>query len=137
MRLKLRSSVDLPQPDGPMIAVTRQVSIERSTSRTAAMSPKKALSLCAARHTVATDSAALVARAAGWKSRRGTTAARLAASSTDSGCSDRESTGDSFSIEISMVSVNRGAEPRSRGQACGNTYHEHDTDQNQRARPCL
>jgi hypothetical protein len=35
MRLKLRSSVDLPQPDGPMMAVTRPAPIVMLTSNSA------------------------------------------------------------------------------------------------------
>ncbi len=39
MRLMLRSTVDLPQPDGPMKAVTDFGSMARSTPSTALKSP--------------------------------------------------------------------------------------------------
>ncbi len=39
MRLKQRSSVDLPQPDGPMNAVIRFLGMSRSMSRTARKVP--------------------------------------------------------------------------------------------------
>src|SRR5258708_36703863 len=42
MRLRQRSSVDLPQPDGPMIAVTSFGGTSSVTSRTACVSPKYA-----------------------------------------------------------------------------------------------
>jgi hypothetical protein len=39
MRLMQRTIVDLPQPEGPMIAVTRSASKSRLTSRTAWLVP--------------------------------------------------------------------------------------------------
>src|SRR5258706_15800043 len=42
MRLRQRSRVDLPQPDGPMIAVTSFGGMSSVTSRTACVSPKYA-----------------------------------------------------------------------------------------------
>ena len=39
MRLMLRSSVDLPQPDGPMIAVTWLAGTSKLISRTARKVP--------------------------------------------------------------------------------------------------
>jgi hypothetical protein len=42
IRLKHRSRVDLPHPDGPMMAVTAFCGIEIDTSLTAAVSPKNA-----------------------------------------------------------------------------------------------
>src|SRR3954466_10059330 len=44
MRLRQRSRVDLPQPDGPMIAVTSFAGKSRFTSRTACVDPNHALS---------------------------------------------------------------------------------------------
>src|SRR6185312_2128910 len=44
MRLRQRSSVDLPQPDGPMIAVTSPVGTAKVTSRTTRDEPKYASS---------------------------------------------------------------------------------------------
>jgi hypothetical protein len=40
IRLRQRSSVDLPQPDGPMIAVTSFCGKVSATSRTAWVEPK-------------------------------------------------------------------------------------------------
>src|SRR4051812_7440945 len=51
MRLRQRSSVDLPQPDGPMIAVTRPVATAKVTSRTTRAAPKYASSDSAAMQT--------------------------------------------------------------------------------------
>ncbi len=39
MRLKVRSRVDLPQPDGPMKAVTRCLGMFMLTSNNACLSP--------------------------------------------------------------------------------------------------
>ena len=39
MRLSVRSTVDLPQPDGPMKAVTERGSTERVTPSTAMKEP--------------------------------------------------------------------------------------------------
>jgi hypothetical protein len=39
MRLMQRTSVDLPQPDGPIMAVTRLASKFSETPRTACVSP--------------------------------------------------------------------------------------------------
>src|SRR6476661_9810382 len=49
MRLRHRSRVDLPQPDGPMIAVTSRSRNVIETPRTASADPKNALSVVASR----------------------------------------------------------------------------------------
>jgi len=43
MRFKHRRNVDLPQPEGPMMAVTAFCGIDADTFLTAALSPKKAV----------------------------------------------------------------------------------------------
>src|SRR5436190_18430417 len=48
MRLRQRSSVDLPHPDGPMIAVTWPCVTPNVTSRTTRDAPKYASSPCVA-----------------------------------------------------------------------------------------
>src|SRR4051812_25328574 len=69
IRFRQRSSVDLPHPDGPMIAVTSFCGKESETSRTACVGPKYALSSCV-----------FIAGGADSKLGGGTTAARAAAS---------------------------------------------------------
>src|SRR4051794_24612237 len=49
MRLRHRSSVDFPQPDGPMIAVTSRSRNVSDTPRTTSAAPKNALSDLASR----------------------------------------------------------------------------------------
>jgi len=55
--LKQRSSVDFPQPDGPMIAVTACCGIANETFLTAATSPKKAERFSATMHGAARSEA--------------------------------------------------------------------------------
>src|SRR5687768_4198101 len=57
MRFKHRSSVDLPHPDGPMIAVTSRSPNAMATLRTTSAAPKNALSDDASRRTRAAAAA--------------------------------------------------------------------------------
>src|SRR6476659_3634691 len=66
IRLRQRSSVDLPHPDGPMIAVTSLAGNDSETSRTACVEPKYAFN---ARVSIA---GAVVSCAAGAEATRAT-----------------------------------------------------------------
>src|SRR5678815_4217148 len=71
MRLRHRSSVDLPQPDGPMIAVTSRSRNVIETSRTASADPKNAQSALASRRIRSAPAAAGGATAAVGRGARG------------------------------------------------------------------
>src|ERR1700722_8103189 len=72
IRLRHRSNVDLPQPDGPMIAVTSRSGKSNDTLRTACVLPKNASSLPTARATRAARSAACALGVLGRFSRNAT-----------------------------------------------------------------
>ncbi len=107
MRLRQRRSVDLPQPDGPMIAVTRPLSHrEIDVSNSGVITEVCAEALCS-KATETSESAAVAACRAGRGISRGATIARDAGKSPGCSCGDLESTSVSSSIEYSMASVDR------------------------------
>src|SRR6266550_8236040 len=59
IRLKQRKSVDFPQPDGPMMAVTACCGISSDTFLTAATSPKNADNFLETMHGAAANDAAV------------------------------------------------------------------------------
>ena len=61
MRLRQRSSVDLPQPDGPMYAVTRCFGTDMDTSRSACLAPYQS-----DRCSISTIGASMIPEAASW-----------------------------------------------------------------------
>src|SRR3990172_1393153 len=61
MRLRQRSSVDLPQPDGPMYAVTRCYGTDMDTSRSACLAPYQS-----DRCSISTIGASMIPEASAW-----------------------------------------------------------------------
>src|ERR1700722_17588176 len=72
IRLRHRSRVDLPHPEGPMIAVTSRSGKSSDTPRTACVFPKKASSLSTARAVFPARSAACARGVLGRLSRKAT-----------------------------------------------------------------
>src|SRR5215207_10790622 len=108
IRLRHRSRVDFPQPDGPMIAVTSLARKSSDTSRTAFVAPKYAES---ARVRIASAGSLVGARAG--------VIAGVEARATDD------------------ASVMAAADSGTRRDAREDADHEHETDEHQRTRPGL
>src|SRR5215831_7589023 len=130
IRLMHRSSVDLPHPDGPMIAVTRPVSTWNETSRTTRAAPKYASSDSIASATSGVVAAASPCTATGSASGRaaGCTPGALAARTEASAATGGIRTSRSIAAE---------PEARSGGEAGGEADDEDEREEDERACPGL